>query len=274
MTDRVDILQRRLTAIDEIGDVVGALRAIASANAAAARGTLAALMAYEAQVRAALIRLAPPPDGAPASGPGLVLLIGASQGFCGAYPMRLAEAARDLVPPGAGLLAIGQRTTALLHESGITPVFTADLPATPADIPALASRITDAIVDRTAAHPGPISSLSGRDQPGEPIALRPIWPPEASDLAHGDAPPPLTTMPPADLALGLWMELLFAAIARALSEGLRVENLARIEAMARAESHIRDRRLDLTRQQRQARQEAMTTELIELSSSRRQAPGP
>lgn len=268
MTERPDLLQRRLTAINEIGEVVGALRAMASGNAAAARGTLAALAAYEAQVRAALVRLAAPVAGSHPSGPGLVLLIGAAQGFCGAYPLRLAEAARDLVPAGAGLLVVGQRTVALLAEGGITPRFTADLPATPADIPALASRITDAIVTLTAAHPGPIATLSGRDEPGLPIALHPIWPPAGSDRPPRDIVPPLTTLPAPDLARLLLMELLFAAIARALSEGLRVENLARIEAMARAEAHIKDRRLAVEQRQRQARQEAMTTELIELAAGR------
>lgn len=38
--------------------------------------------------------------------------------------------------------------------------------------------------------------------------------------------------------------------------------------MARAEAHIKDRRLAVEQRQRQARQEAMTTELIELAAGR------
>ncbi|MBL4543589.1 MAG: F0F1 ATP synthase subunit gamma, partial [Rhodobacteraceae bacterium] len=47
--------------------------------------------------------------------------------------------------------------------------------------------------------------------------------------------------------------------------GLRVENRARVEAMARAQSNLKTRRTEVDQRYRQARQEQMTTEVIELS---------
>jgi F-type H+-transporting ATPase subunit gamma len=49
---------------------------------------------------------------------------------------------------------------------------------------------------------------------------------------------------------------------------MAAEAQARVEAMARAQSNLRTRRTDVERQYQQARQEQMTTEMIELVVSR------
>ncbi|MBS0126026.1 F0F1 ATP synthase subunit gamma [Thetidibacter halocola] len=267
MTDRLEDIARQLVAVDEIGEVVGALRAIASGHVTAAQGALAAMSAFEAQIRQAMLRLAAPPAQTAAPGAGIVLLIGAAQGFCGAYPQRLAQAGMDQAALGAGFIVIGARTQAMLSEAGLDIVLAEDLPATPAGVPRLASRITDRIVDAAQTHPGPIIALCGGDQPGQPVQVRRIWPPARDDAAAPVplADPPLTTLPHEALVAGLLQETLFSAVARALMEGLRAENMARVEAMARADGNLRTRRAELRQRFQQARQEAMTTELIELS---------
>lgn len=268
MTDRPEAIQRRLKAMDEIGEVVGALRAIASAHVAAARGAIEAIKAYDAQVAGALDRLAAPVPEEAVSGPGLVIVIGAGQGFCGAYPMRLADAALHRTPPAAGLLVIGQRTRLMLAEAGRNANWSEELPATPDLVPELASQITDTLIDLSVTYPGPIQTVAGRDLPGQPIEVRRIWP---ADRTEGPEAPfrydaPLTTLPLPVLIRGLLAEALFADVARALMEGLRAENQARVEAMARAASNLKSRRADVARRFQQVRQEQMTTEVIELST--------
>jgi len=267
MTERPEDIQRRLHAVDEIGEVVGALRAIASGHIAAARGALEAISAYDAEVEQALARLAAPAPGPAAAGPGLLIVIGASQGFCGAYPARLVEAVRRDAPQGAGLLVVGQRSAAMLEDVGLSALWSADLPAAPAQVPMAASDLTDALLERSVTHPGPILTVAGRDLPGQPIETRRIWPPDPGDGAApaAAANPALTTLPPDALIRRLLGEALFAAVARALMEGFRAENQARVEAMARAEGNLKTRRAELQRRFRQARQEQMTTEVIELS---------
>lgn len=200
-------------------------------------------------------------------GPGLTLVVGASQGFCGGYPARVADAVPRMIPQGAGLLVIGQRSQAMLETAGITPDWSADLPAATKFVPALASSVTDALLELGERYPGPIMTLSGADQPGLPIEFRRLWPPEPRKPDAPAAPrtPPLTSLPPATLMRGLLAETLFSEVARTIMQGLRIENRARVEAMARAQSNLKSRRAEVDQQYRQARQEQMTTEVIELS---------
>ncbi|MEQ9462457.1 MAG: F0F1 ATP synthase subunit gamma [Haliea sp.] len=272
MTERLEDVRRHLAAIDDIGEVVGALRAIAAAHSADARFGLEAISDYEAKVSEAFVRLAAPVAEAAVDGPGLVIVVGAAQGFSGGYPARIAEAAQQLSPPGAGLLVIGQRTLDILAVAGINPLWSADLPATASIVPALASEVTDALLEFGYRYPGPIVAISGSDGPGLPIDRRRLWPPERTETsAQPTFPtaPPLTTLPITTLLRGLLSEMLFAEVARTLMRGLRIENRARIEAMARAQANLKTRRTNVAQRYRQARQEQMTTEVIELSMGQR-----
>lgn len=267
MSARPEEIQRRLHGLTEIGDVVGALRAIASGHAGAARGALPAIAAYAGTVAQALAAVAPPAQTAP-EGPGLVVVVGASQGFSGAYPQHLAEEARRSAPTGSGLLVAGQRTLALLQDGALPILWSADLPVHPGEIPALASRLTDALLDLAPRHPGPIALVAARDLPGQPAQAHRLWPPEAPATAPTHPRALLCTLPPAALIEGLLAEALFAAVTAALMEGLRAENQARVEAMSRAQNNLREKRTEVEQEWQQARQEQMTTELIELTMGR------
>ncbi|MCA8883456.1 MAG: F0F1 ATP synthase subunit gamma [Rhodobacteraceae bacterium] len=265
MTERPEDIQRRLHGLDDIGQVVGALRAIASGHAATSRDALDAIAAHARTVEAALDRLA---FGAlaPDDGPGLLLVVGAAQGFSGAYPMHLAEAARGALTPGTGILVVGERTLSMMGMPGETMAWSADLPAHPAEVPALASDITDQLIGLSARFPGPIRLVGGRDLPGQPVGTRRLWPPEAAPRevqAHRD--PPLMTLPADVLLAAVLQEALFAAVALALMEGLRAENQARVEAMTRAQGNLRRKRLEVEQDYKRARQEQMTSEMLELT---------
>lgn len=269
MTQRIEDVRRRQAVIEDIGEVVGALRAIAAARAAGAQGAVEAIGAYGDHIAAAFARLAIRATAPEQAGPGLTVVVGAAQGFCGGYPARVAAAALGLVPHGAGLIVIGQRSRAMLEAEGVLPVWSADLPAAPAFVPALASKVTDVLLELGPRHPGPIAVLSGTDDPGLPVAARRIWPPPMPQAAPpaGATVPPLTTLEPAALIHALLAEMLFAELARAIMQGLQAESRARVEAMARAASNLKTRRQEIERQYRQARQEQMTTELLELAAA-------
>lgn len=266
MSARPEDIQRRLEGLDEIGDVVRALRAIASGHVAAARDAVAAIAAHEDTVLRALARIPAPPVQM-AQGPGLAVVVGASQGFSGAYPGHLAQAAQRVRADGAGLLVLGARTLSMLGDTAGDVLWSAELPAHPQDVPPLASRVTDALIDLAVRNPGPIRLVGGRDKPNQPVETRHVWPPEPLRHAHAGLPP-LTTLDPAVLAEGLLSEMLFSVIARAIMEGFMAENQARLEAMARARANLRDKQEEIGRAWRQARQEEMTTEMIELSLGR------
>jgi F-type H+-transporting ATPase subunit gamma len=79
---------------------------------------------------------------------------------------------------------------------------------------------------------------------------------------------PLMTLPSTDLLTGLLQEALFASVAHVMMQGAETEARARVEAMARAQNNLRTRRTEVEQAYQQARQEQMTTEMIELSASR------
>ena len=266
MTERPEEIQHRLSGLEEIGQVVGALRAIASGHTAAARAALDAIEAHAATVAGALAQLGGGALPAP-EGPGLMLVVGAAQGFSGAYPLRLAEAARAALPDGAGLVVVGSRTLSMLDSE---PLYDADLPGHPREVPPLASALTDQLLALSEAHPGPILLVGGRDLPGQPVETRRLWPPEAP-VAATPAPArtePLTNLPRADLIEAVLHEALFAQVMLALIEGLRAESQARVEAMTRAQSNLKRKRLEVEQDYARARQDQMTDEMIELTMGR------
>ncbi|MBO9643525.1 MAG: F0F1 ATP synthase subunit gamma [Pseudacidovorax sp.] len=268
MTARPEDLRRRLTGLEQIDEVVGALRAIASGQSAAARSALPAIEAHALTTRRAMARLAASTAATTApAGPGLLLVIGASQGFAGAYPQRVAATALQTLTPNTGLLVVGRRTAQALLDRGRQPLWSADLPGHPAAIPALASEVTAALVAQSVAHPGPIDAIAALPAAGHaPAAVR-LFPPEPVAAAQG-MHPPLMTLAPAVLMASLLQEALFAAVARALMRGLEAEAAARMQAMAQARSNLQRRRNEVEAVYRQARQEQMTTEMIELAAGR------
>ncbi len=262
MTDRLEDVQRHQQVVNDIGDVVGALRAIASGHMHEARTALDAITRYEAQIIAAVSRVGGTVN--PMTGPGTTIVIGASQGFCGGYPARVAQAARDTVD--GGLIVIGKRTIQMMADAGRAPDWSADLPAAARFVPSLASAVTDQCLNLSLSRPGPIRVLSGRNETGLPIRLRQIWPLDLPDSA-GPASC-LTTIPAESLIVDLLGEVLFVQVARAICEGLYIENRARNEAMSRAQNNLKSRRAEIEQRLRQVRQDAMTTEVIELASTR------
>lgn len=268
MSQRPEEIQHRLKSLDEIGDVVGALRAIAASHASSADTAVSAIDAYAGTVTHALATsIAAAAPHSEQEGPGLLLVVGAAQGFCGAYPEHIAEAAQSTLKPGMGLVVIGARTEDMLKAAGHKPLWSADLPGHPAAIPALASQTTDVLVEHSVHYPGPIHALTGSVRAGHMAAVSRLFPPPQPEGTTSQIPP-LTTLPAAELLAGLLQEALFASVARVMMQGAETEARARVEAMARAQNNLRNRRTEVEQAYQQARQEQMTTEMIELSASR------
>lgn len=269
MTDRPEQIQDRLTGLDEIGQVVGALRAIAASHASAARGAVEAVTAFAGTVEAAMgaIAAAAGPAVDP-KGAGLLLVVGAAQGFSGAYPAHIAAAAMAARDPEAGIIVIGHRTLTMMRDAGVRVAWSADLPGHPSLIPDLASRVTDALIRLSVRYPGPVRAVVGTAGTGEQAETRTLFPPPRLKNGRHNLTLPVTTMPIAELMAGLLRESLFAAVAHALMQGAEAEARARVETMARAQKNLRTRRAEVERDYQQARQEQMTTEMIELAVAR------
>jgi F-type H+-transporting ATPase subunit gamma len=101
----------------------------------------------------------------------------------------------------------------------------------------------------------------------ETIESRQLFPVVTQSTVRFRAPaPPLHNLPPQVLLEELIADYVFALLVEAAVETLASENAARFAAMAAAHDNISNRLEQLQQQARQARQDEITNELLELIS--------
>lgn len=269
---RLEEIQQRIVNIRQIDGIVSTLRALAAAHRVEARAHLDAIRAHEAAVAEALsVALAAASDTRPGvadQGPGVAIIVGATQGFCGGYADRLAEAAKAEAARGARLMVVGARTAGAL-AAGPPPVWTGDMVAHAREIPAFAGRLADALFAETLRNPGVAVRIVFADpaEPTLPLVHASLFPFDFARFPPSKAAPVLSTLAPAALVAALVEAYVFAEICEALMLGFAAENAARVAAMARARSNVRDREMELQGAFRCARQDQMTTEIIEVTAA-------
>jgi len=275
---RPEDIGRRVANVRQIETIVSALRALAIAHGQEAQGRLAAIRAYEATIAGALADAlcgAPPPQtGAGRAARPLLIVVGAAQGFSGAYGDRLADAAleRGAAAPERGaaadLIVLGLRTVEALRARGAAPVWWCDMPAHAAEAPALASRVADVAFERLGRGADDRVAIlhATPEAPDRPAAPRSLAPFDFTRFSGAARRAPLLSLPRPALLSGLVAEYLFAEICEALMLGFAAESEARAAAMARAQQNVRRIGADLDAAYRRARQEQMTTEIVELAA--------
>lgn len=271
-------LASRIHTAEGFADLVGALRGIAAAQAQRTRGLLAGVQAYADTVTRAMaqaLALLPqdePPPAAQLARPPLLVVFGAEQGFTGGYNDHLLDAWPASQPRGP-LLVLGSRAERACRSRGWEPAWAAPAMQHPDQLHTVCAELrqaADAELHRSGARPvvllyaEPHSGGGGMTVRRErvlPLDLAPLRLPEP--LFNQ---PPLLQLPPRQIVEQLAQEYIAARIAQALLHSHAAEHLARLEAMAAAHDNIA-RTLDgLHTQARQARQEAITAELVELAS--------
>ncbi|GAA4337397.1 FoF1 ATP synthase subunit gamma [Pigmentiphaga soli] len=275
MGQRLSELHDRVATVRQLGGVVSALRGIAASRAQQSRGLLEGVRAYAdivAQAIAQALTLLPvgAGDGPPAPGrrPALLLFC-AEQGFAGPFSDAVFDAAGG-PPAEAELMVVGSRGVRLAQARGLRVAWQAPMVSQAASAGALANRIAAMLEDRM--REGDIARVDmvfARPAAGGEIAVerRSLLPLDLRHIAPARMrQPPLVNLPPPLLLERLAAEYLFAALNEAVLYGFAAENTARMTAMAAARAHI-DRRLEeLAREERLARQDEITEEVVELAS--------
>ncbi|MGD0639332.1 MAG: FoF1 ATP synthase subunit gamma [Roseiarcus sp.] len=274
MTKRLADISARIDGIGQLGQVVNAMRGIASARAQQARSQLVAVESYATTIALAIGRvLAVTPssglDGSrKATRPALVLFV-AEQGFAGAFSERVLDAVGAELAQSVVFL-VGARGRAIAAERGVEVDWTSPMPAQSLGVSRLADRIAEAVYARIGA--GDIDRLDAvfsQWRIGEPVHVvrRRLFPFDMHAFAppkHGGAP--LCNLPPEDLLRDLTADYMHAQLCDAALHAFAAENEARVETMAAARKEI-DRQLEsLKATQRQVRQEDITAEIIELAA--------
>ncbi len=272
MTGRLAAVEEHIASVAQLGTVVGAMRGVAAARVQQARDVIEGVRSWTAIIEDALAEAVAllPADGAVArrGGREVLVLLTAEHGFVGTLPERMLDAAEPDVAAGATLYCLGARGTALAEARGLQPAWTGPLATQIGAATGIASRVAETLY---AAFLGgettrvevlfPMAGADGSVSP-ERRALLPLG--LERFRRPGERERPLTYLPPTRLVELLVGEYVMAELAHAAMEAFAAENTERLRTMEAARTNI-DRRIDTLRgEERRARQEAITGELLDV----------
>jgi len=215
----------------------------------------------DAVVAAATLLRRDAPEAPDAGAPEALIVICSEHGFVGALNERLLDLAQ---PRAAGrrLIVVGRRGAALAAERGMTAGAALAMATHVGGVPRAAREIAAALAGTAGVEAAFAEHARGAAAAPK---LRRILPLDPAALGRPPpAGPPLHHLAPQALVERLSREYLFAELARALMEALASENAARLRAMENADRNIDDTLHDLTRRARTRRQEAITSELLDV----------
>jgi F-type H+-transporting ATPase subunit gamma len=281
---RLAEIERHVASMEELQRIVGAMRAIASMRMQEAMRALTSVREYgdvlaEAVHDAlAIAREGRHPDEGEArrrtdpvharAGRRAIVVFASEHGFVGGFNQRLIEALESDLAATDTLLVVGSRGAAFAAERGHAGAWTHPLATRLADIPETVRRLEQALLPRIThdevVRVEVVFSRHGRSG-ALAIERRRLFPLELG-AARRDrrALAPLHDLPAPQLLERLTAEYLLAQLTEAATEAVAAENAARFAAMESARDNVgrklRTLRLDASR----ARQEEVTTELLEL----------
>ncbi len=273
MTQQLADISARINGIRELGAVVNAMKGIAAARAHVARTQVIAVDSYAATIAAAMSQVLDPEMAGPAptrdsnqSKSGLLVFC-AEQGFAGAFSERVLDSIGAEIDR-APLFLIGTRGLSIATARGLDPYWSAALPSHTPGIPKLADRITRAIYGAVAE--GRITRLNvlftGWKSGRPTLVRRTLFPIDLSDLPPATDARPLTQIPQNALIDKLGEDYFNAQVCKAALHAFAAENEARMQSMSSAGSQIARELETFQATLRRVRQEAITAEIIELST--------
>ena len=280
----LDTLQRTVATVENLQGIVRTMKTLAAVSIRQYEQAVAAVAHYERAVRLGLTAVlreeaAVHPQSTrsslgkrdPIVG---VVVFGSDHGLCGRFNEDLAEHVRaalaEFPAPGQRIMAVGVRLAALLESLSLAPEQTFYTPAAATGIVQTLRQLLPALEQwrhtgverlllchqrpRPGVHPVPQSVVLLPLDPATFLNPQP-WPGRSLPGHYGDREALLTT---------LLREWLFIAFFRACGESLASEHASRLLAMQNAERNIEERLTALHTVYYQQRQEAITTELLDV----------
>ena len=269
---RLAEIETQVAGMDDLRDVVGAMRSLAGMRMREAQQTVPGIRRHAeviAEAIAGTLSLLPESERRnTVPSRRMLVLCMAEHGFVGGFNERLAEELDRVGRPDDMLFVLGTRGAALLFERGRRPAWSHPMPtrsrAAAPTIHALSGELYRQIARGNAES---VAVLFFRGTGGAPIAIqqRLILPFDARSLKERvPRQPPLHNLAPDALYERLVAEYIFALLTEAAVESIASENSARFSAMESAFDNV-SRKLEALRQDaRQARQSEITTEILEL----------
>lgn len=265
-------LEARVSNLRELQSLIRALRALAASHVQEAQSALTGILGYVGAVEDAIaegVGLLPEiesvfgGEGTRADS-GVLIAVCAEHGFVGAFNERLLDRAEAELRtlPDRRLVVVGRRGAMLAEERGLPVAWSFAMATYVGGVLAITRRIAYSLRTATA-----VRIVYGAYRPGGnfDIEAADILPLDPAILARSNRrSAPVHHLPPGILLQRLASEYLFAEITRAVMQSLASENGARLRVMEAADHNMGDKLEDLTRTERALRQEAITTELLDI----------
>ena len=272
MTQLAEI-QGHIASMDELADLLGAMRSLAGMRVQEAERALFGIRRYAESMAAAvgaslLLMPQPMPQTSADRGHRALVLCAAEHGFVGGFNERLIEAAEAILWPCDLLFVVGSRGAALATERGRKVAWTRPMATRPSGAPDTINHIARELYARIVR--GEISRVEVMFAQYRQGATSTI---ERRRLVPLDTKAPATTKPrqaplhnlePGLLIEKLVAEYVFARLTEAAVESIASENAARFAAMDAAHDNAMKKLSELRQTARQTRQTEITSELLDL----------
>lgn len=272
--ERLARLNARIATVQELGQIIHAMRSLAAMRVQQARSALPGIREYAAVAGNAIATvLACDCEAGEAckceegDRPRVVIGFCAEHGFVGDFnEILLDRIAAKLGSAPALLFLAGSRGVHLATERGLAIHWWHPMAIRADGVLGLARRLTPALYEAMRDGPREVDLVFGRDRGGgawEAEELR-LLPPDFSAFPPPGGTAPLFNLPTRVLTEKLVEEYVLAELTRVAMESLASENGARLRAMEQAHDNVEELLHKLRRRADAQRQEEITAELLDV----------
>jgi F-type H+-transporting ATPase subunit gamma len=280
----LDVLRQQIDSAEDMQSIVRVMKTLSAVSIQKFQHAARRLRLYrevinrglQAAMMTGAFDIQPAPDASPRTG---LIVFGSDRGLCGRFNEIVVAHARDWLrqqPPGVPILALGERCAARLEADGLPPLATFSQPGTVEGLSRAAGSIL-LTLDRWRSSRGierimAVFNAEGMKGGAEPHTET-ILPLDREELAAiAERPWPSNQWPGFDGAPGvvfsmLLRERIYTSLMRVGAESLAAEHATRLSAMQGAERNITERLEELQGNYRRERQDAITTELMDIVSA-------
>ncbi len=269
----------RITSLNELLEIVAAIRALAASQMQQALRSLEAIRGYSQQIREALSEAA---GLLPADGPieaaarqkkSALVVFCAEHGLCGGfneYVLRAAERTVAATYGGLVLILVGTRGAQICRERGSSPDLVLPMATHSAGVTGAARHVAAELYklfsERRIAGVEVVYVQHAEGQlPGvEQRRLLPLEVPITQKVST--ELPPLINLRPQRLFDEIVGEYFFAELENAAMQSFFSENSTRFRTMEAAHQNIQNKSGELTKLRQRLRQDSVTTEILDLIS--------
>ncbi len=267
----------RIVSLSELLELVAAIRAIAASQMQQALHSLKAIQRYSETIHEALADAAQmlPSERRADAGAEMfksaLIVFCAEHGLCGGFNERLVRRAEQILADNnrqSVLIVVGSRGGQIFRERGLRPDLLLPMATRCAGVTSsarhLATEVYSLLNERRITG---LEVVYQQEADGEitSIERRRLLPLEVPTLERRSMQiPPLLNLGPRRLFDGIVAEYFFATLENAAMQSFFSENSTRFRTMEAAHQNIKKKSEDLTKLARRLRQEAVTTEILDL----------